>query len=73
MNYEEWLANREERRFQHEDIDYGEVEKFYYDSYDDALMDEYHYPKTEAFERTLMWFQERGLTESMLEDIIAEN
>lgn len=72
MNYETWLANREERQGQHEDIDREEVREYHFSSYQDACIDGYTFPASQAFDNTLIYFQERGLTKSMLADIIEE-
>lgn len=72
MNYETWVANLEERRGAHIDIDRTEVEEYYLE----ALADYWDFePDLEAiegsaFDATLGYFEDQGLTEELLEDIL---
>lgn len=78
MNYETWVANLEERRGAHIDIDRTEVEEYYLTYLYDLTQLDSHCDDSDmfdaeaglAFDATLSYFEDQGLTEELLEDIL---
>lgn len=70
--FESWIANVEERRGAHIDIDRTEVEEYYLTSLGDHWDDDPDLEVIEgsAFDATLSYFEDQGLTEELLEDIL---
>lgn len=71
QSHEEWLANREERRHEHIEIDREEVREYFLSAVDDALQDGAdRLIMPYATDQTLDFFEERGLTAELLQEII---
>ena len=70
--FETWIANVEERRGAHIDIDRTEVEEYYLTSLGDFwdVLDGLEEIEGAAFDATLGYFEDQGLTEELLEDIL---
>ena len=72
MTHEEWLAAREERRHEHIEIDREEVWEYYATLFDDKIQDgRGRFTASEfALDATLDYYEDRGLTAELLNEII---